>query len=240
MSYIQYWLFQFYINIIELIKDPKVWAPWLAFIGALIVCCINAWQSYLIRKQNRNAHKRQGFLETKLFYEKKLNQFYIPLRHYLENSKTLFKLFTKNKPNGFKTLTHLLEPHHKFDNSIVELNYSDRSIFEKILEIGEKMENLIYEKGFLAGDDEEFVGKYVPREKYSKLPYEEDMTILSLLVTHIIVIRLAYQNKLGDAGVKYYEAFVFPNEVNVRVEEKIKELREKIATCESKIELLIK
>jgi len=60
------------------------------------------------------------------------------------------------------------------------------------------------------------------------------MTILSLLVSHIVVIKLAYDKKLIGNSDKF-KGFVFPNEINVRVDEKIIQLNGKIENCEALI-----
>jgi hypothetical protein len=131
----------------------------------------------------------------------------------------------------------LLNPSQKFgiENIEVVLNVNDKSILTKIFEIGEQMENLIYNKSYLIGDDNEFVKAYSPREKYKNYPYEKDMTILSLLISHIVVIRLAFEGKLtGD--LERFEGFVFPNEINDRVDEAIEKLNSKIRKCEALIQ----
>ncbi|WP_299313277.1 hypothetical protein [uncultured Aquimarina sp.] len=215
--------------------DAKIIASWVAFLGTLIIAAISIWQNYLIRKDTKKAENRKRIQTEKLGYEEKLKKFYIPLRTYLENSKTLYKIFRKNKPQDFRVLTYLLNPEQLYDGKKVMLSTSDRAILDKVFEIGKKIEKLIYESSYLIGDDKEFIQKYIPREEYSHLPYEKDMTILSLLVSHIIVIRLAYNSKLIDADWKTFESFVFPNEVNIRVDEKIDYLKKKTGECEGKI-----
>lgn len=215
--------------------DAKIISAWVVFLGTLIVSGITLLQNYLIRKDTKKEEKRKRIIEEKINYEKKLNEFYIPLKHYLENSKTLFKIFIRDKPKGFRTLTYLLDPNQLYAKSIVTLSEADKAILDKIFEIGLKIEKLIYEKSYIIGDDEEFVNNYIPRDEYSHLPYEKEMTILSLLVSHIVVIRLAYNNKLKDANIKTYESFVFPNEINLRVDEKISFLKKIIGECEGKI-----
>jgi len=215
--------------------DGKIISAWVAFLGTLIVSGITIWQNIQIRRDKRQEEKRKRILERKISLERKLNEFYLPLRHHLENSKTLFKIFIKDKPNGFRTLTYLLDKKQLYDGKTVTLNSSDKAIFEKILEIGEKIENLTYAKSYLAGTDPEFVSNYKPRDKYAQIPYIKDMTILSLLVSHVVVIRLAYNGKLKGGNPETYKTFVFPNEVNIRVQEKIQELRNEIGKCEGQI-----
>lgn len=219
--------------------DSKIIAAWVAFLGTMILSGITLFQNYLIRKDTKKEEKRNRIIDEKLKYEKKLREFYIPLKQYLENSKTLFKIFIKDKPKGFRTLTYLLNPNQLYNKSTVILSQADKAILDKVFEIGVKIEELVYKKSYIVGDDEEFINYYIPREEYSHLPYEKDMTILSLLVSHIVVIRLAYNGKLKGANPKTYESFVFPNEINLRVIEKINDLTKKIGECEGKLIVLI-
>ncbi|PNW27809.1 hypothetical protein [Formosa algae] len=217
--------------------DARIIGSWVAFGGTMIVAALTLWNNYNIREDSKKEQKRLRLVETKLKHQQKLSEFYIPLRHYLENSKTLFKIFMKDKPERFRTLTYLLNPSQKYgdENINVLLNENDKSILAKVFEIGEKIEDLIYNKSYLIGDDNEFVKAYSPREKYKDLPYEKDMTILSLLISHIVVIRLAYDGKLIGSTAKF-EGFVFPNEINIRVDEAIKKLNTKIGECEALIQ----
>lgn len=216
--------------------DPKIIASFVAFLGTLTVAGFTLWNNHRIREESKKEQTRKRLEEARDIHQIKLSEFYIPLRHYLENSKTLFKIFKKGKPEKFRTLTYLLNPTQKYEGQIqVSLDKNDRSILSKIFEIGEKIESLIYTKSYLAGDDEEFVKSYEPREKYKDLPYEKDMTILSLLISHIVVIRLAYDQKL-IGNPENFESFVFPNEINVRVDEKIEDLNKKIRNCNVSIQ----
>ncbi len=215
--------------------DAKIISAWVAFFGTLVVSGITIWQNFQIRKDNKKEERRKRVIDEKLNYEKKLNDFYIPLRHCLENSKTLFKIFIKDKPENFRTLTYLLDKDQLYGDAKVRFNNSDKALIESIIEIGKKIENLIYKKSYLIGNDDEFVNNYIPRADYSHIPYENNMTILSLLVSHIVVLRLAYKDELDEANVELYEGFVFPNEVNIRINEKIESLRTKISLCQAKI-----
>lgn len=209
--------------------NVQVVAALIAFIGTLIVALLTLYNNYKIRGDSKKAIKREEINKEISKYEAKLNEFYVPLRQYLENSKTLFKIFVKNKPANFRTLTYLLNQSQTYgtNNTQITLNKNDKSILEQILQIGEKIEALIYEKSYLIGDDKDFVQDYLPREGYSHIPYEQDMSLLSLLVSHIVVIRMAYNNNLlGE--VDKFEGFVFPNEINVRVTEQIEKLEKLI------------
>ena len=60
------------------------------------------------------------------------------------------------------------------------------------------------------------------------------MTLLSLLASHLVTIRMAFNDDLSGQKSNF-EGFVFPNEVNTRVNEKIIELESKISSIEAQI-----
>jgi len=138
--------------------DAKIIASFVAFTGTMIVAGFTLWNNNKIREDSKKGQKRIGLVNKKLKHQQKLSEFYIPLRHYLENSKTLFKIFMKDKPEKFRTLTYLLDRTKEYGDKPIQviLNNNDNSILSKIFEIGEEIEKLIYNKSYLIGDDEEF------------------------------------------------------------------------------------
>jgi hypothetical protein len=225
----------YYTNSILLFFSAEVNASIITFIATLIVAAFSIHQNFLSRRDINNNIKRVDLTEKKQIIENKLNEFYIPLRHHLEHSNTLYKILKKGKPNDFKTLIFLLERNKKNgDVKKVKLSKNDISLIKAILKIGKKIEKLIHKKSYLIGDDNEFVKEYIPRTEYEKETYEKDMTLLSLLSSHIVTIRMAFNEDLSGQ-VDKFKGFVFPNEVNIRVNEKIDELEVKVNSYESEI-----
>jgi hypothetical protein len=225
-----------YSNSILLSFSAEVNASIITFIATLIVAAFSIHQNYLTRRDNKKNISRVDLIEKKLVIENKLNEFYIPLRHHLENSKTLFKILKKGKPDKFRTLTYLLDREQKYGEGKVkvELSKNDKSLIKAIIRIGKKIEKLVYEKSYLIGDDIEFVKEYVPRKKYEDIFHEKEMTLLSLLTSHLVTIRMAYKGDLSGQKEKF-EGFVFPNEINIRVNEKIDQLESEIIFYDSEI-----
>lgn len=225
-----------YISSILLFFSAEVNASIITFIATLIVAAFSIQQNYLTRRDNKNNIKRIELIEKKQIIENKLNEFYIPLRHHLEHSNTLYKILKKDKPNDFKTLIYLLERNSKKSDDVAKfkLNKNDISLIKAILKIGKNIEKLIHEKSYLIGDDNEFVKEYVPRIEFANETYEKNMTLLSLLSSHIVTIRMAFNDDLSGQ-INKFKGFVFPNEVNIRVNEKIDELENKLNSYESDI-----
>ncbi|MDM1392197.1 hypothetical protein HX047_01640 [Myroides marinus] len=216
-------------------------APTIAFIGTMVVAGISIYHNRKTTKENRKFIERNDLVERKKEIEKKINEFYIPLRSHLEQSKTLFKIFMKDKPNDFRTLTYLLNPAQEYGESkiVVELNENDKSLLEIIINIGEKIENLINEKGWLIGHDIEFVEHYQPSEGYKHINYDKDLNLINLLISHIIAIRLAFKGQI-KGQINKFEGFVFPNEINSKITKKIEALKQEIKVLELQIENTVK
>ncbi|MDQ6532112.1 hypothetical protein [Flavobacterium sp. LHD-85] len=212
-----------------LFYSAEVDAAFIAFVGTFIIALISIHQNWLSNKNNKKNIERISIIDKRQAIENKLNEFYIPLRHHLEHSKTLFKIFAKDKPVNFRTLTYLLDKNQLYghNNVRVVLNKNDKSLLKTIIKIGRKIEKLIHEKSYLIGDDTEFVQEYIPRAQYSHITYENDMTLLSLLISHLVTIRMAFKEDLSGQ-INKFNGFVFPNEVNIRVNEKITELENKV------------
>jgi hypothetical protein len=75
--------------------DARIIGSWVAFGGTMIVAALTLWNNYKIREDSKKEQKRLRQVETKLKHQQKLSEFYIPLRHFLENSNTLNKILKK-------------------------------------------------------------------------------------------------------------------------------------------------
>lgn len=231
-------LFKLFLNQILIFMTPFI-GSLITFIGTLIVAGITIINSWIARKDTKKNNLILDLQSQKKVIEQKMNEFYIPLEHQLGYSKTLFKIFIINKPENFRTLTYLLEPTQIYPHQTmpVVLNDNDKALLENIISIGEKIESLIYDKSYLIGDDKEFVNVYVPSAGYEYMANNQDMSLLSLLLSHLLTIRLAFADKLKGDKEKF-ESYVFPNELNVRIATKLVELRQKITDLEQQITVL--
>ncbi|MDR6462681.1 hypothetical protein [Chryseobacterium sediminis] len=208
-------------------------------LAALIVAGITLYNFRIGRQDSKKNSKILDLQDKKKVIEEKINDFYIPLGHQLGYSKTLFKIFIVNKPEDFKTLTYLLDPDQIYSDigAKVILNENDNALLETIINIGQKVETLIYEKSYLIGDDLEFVDKYIPGDTYRYLTNPNDLSILNLLLSHIITIRLAFEKKLTGERSKF-ENYVFPAEINSKIDQKLLELRSILQNYDNQINAL--
>lgn len=234
-------IIQIYSSSIMDLSSAPVIASMIAFTGTITVAFISIFNNRKTTNENRRLIVRTDLIEKRKFIELKLNEFYIPLRHNLEQSKTLFKIFMKDKPDNFRTLTYLLNPEQEYgvEKTKVLLNQNDKALLEMIIEIGNRIETLIHEKSYLIGDDTEFVNNYKPSEGYRHVKYDEGLTLISLLISHLVTIRLAFNGKISGQVTKF-ESYVFPNEINSKVNIKINELEGRVISYESQILQLIK
>lgn len=91
--------------------------------------------------------KRKGRRES---ITKKLNEFYGPLYSYLKIIYEFNLLLKTNKPSDFRTLTHLLDPSKFYGDGVqVSLSNSDKKIISEIIDIEERIEELVTSKGGL-------------------------------------------------------------------------------------------
>jgi len=212
-------------------------ASLLTFFGTLIVAGISIYNNNITRKDSKKNNQIIDLQSQKKTIEQKINEFYIPLEHQLGYSKTLFKIFKVNKPEDFRTLTFLLDKAHIYTGQTapIVLNDNDKVLLENIITIGKKIETLIYDKSYLIGDDTEFVSAYNPGAGYeSYKPKDGDMSLLSLLLSHLITIRLASEDKLKGEKEKF-EQYVFPNEFNLRIKSKLEDLRQQLINLDKQI-----
>lgn len=237
---IKIFIHQYGHTIMSAFTAPVI-ASLIAFAGTIVVAIISIYNNKRTSRDNKRLVERTDLIEKSKIIDQKLNEFYLPLRHYLEHSKTLFKIFLKGKPEGFRTLTYLLDPQQRFgdEKKRIKLNSNDKALLRKIFEIGSSIEKLIHEKSYLIGSDEEFTKKYVPSEAYSHIKHDKELTLISLLLSHIIAIRMAFQGEISGETDKF-EGYVFPNEITSKVESKIRELETQLRNFESKISFLMK
>ncbi|MDI5950278.1 hypothetical protein [Flavobacterium yafengii] len=223
----------------DLFSAPVI-ASIITFTGTVIVAKISIQNNRKTSKENKKLIERTDLIEKRKVLEKKLNEFYIPLRYYLAQSKTLFKIFMKDKPNDFRTLTFLLDQECEYgeEKMRVILNQNDKALLKTIIDIGSKIETLIHEKSYLIGSDREFVDNYQPSEGYKHIPYDKDLTLINLLISHLVTIRMAFNCEI-KGQVDKFEGFVFPNEINSKINSKIEELENTLISYESKILNLI-
>jgi len=196
-----------------------------ALIGSVINSVIIFKNSAKVLKQSKYQIEYNRLNERKKYILKKLNEFYYPLRNYLQTSKSLYDLFIQGKPNGFRTLTYLLNPNQSYEDNVkVVLQGNDKILLEKIFEIGFEIEKLIAVKGGII-DDPEFTEKYTPSNAFADPMIVGNLSLLSLTKSHLNFIRLAYNgNLIGD--VEKFTVYVYPRELNKILDKIILELEE--------------
>lgn len=206
-------------------------------IGLIWTGIANLIRNNQILKNTKSQSKREQLKEKRDALQKKLDDFYYPLNNYLNDSKTLFKIFKEDKPVDFRTLTFLLNPTQLYNGNVVALTGNDHVLLKRIFEIGYEIEKLIHEKSSLVSDDPELMGKYVPDSAYAHLAYP-DLSIINLLTAHLRIIKNAYEGDLTGQMEKF-QVYVFPNEINGRVHNKISTLKNDIERLDKEMEAIV-
>jgi hypothetical protein len=186
---------------------------------------INYLHSQRVLDEHRLSEKRQILIA-------RLNEFYGPLLTYLSVIDSLHRLLFIGKPPEFRTLTYLLNPEQEYQTpsgrSKVVLSDSDRMLVEQILELEDKTEQHIIKNCGLV-EDSRLAFNYVPDPTETDIDPKvfENLGLLSILVSHFRVLRMAYERKIS-ADVKRYESYVYPRELNGILRANIKDLQSQL------------
>ena len=195
-----------------------------------------AMQAYNNRKTNeynlRILAEKKTEEQRKDIY-KRLNEFYGPFQQYLNKSLELYRIFSANKPDGFRSLTYFLDREQQYAGyGKVTLTKNEEAIFAEIISIGEKLEEIIVTKAGLVDDP-------ILRQDFTEEASGQESTgisgsngMLAFLGTHLLVMRLAYKGELqGDTQT--YSKYVFPRGLPNVVENNITRLNKELERLNS-------
>ena len=82
---------------------------WSTIISACSVIVVGT-VGFMTWRYNQATLREKRVAEKRASIAKQLNEFYGPLISYLNITKALHGIYTKDKPEGFRTLTYLLNP----------------------------------------------------------------------------------------------------------------------------------
>lgn len=204
----------------------------LAATASLIVAALTV---YFSRKNHKEMLADKRTEERKKEIYKILNEFYGPFQQYLNTSNEFYRILTKDKPKGFRTLPYLLNNDATFQNedgtySKAVLSEADREILNQIVAIGEKLEALIVEKAGLI-DDPVLRNDFVPNLPLTDVTLEKN-GLLAIARAHFQIIRLAHAGVLTGETEKFKD-YVFPRELPVKIEERIQKLQQELKELNS-------
>lgn len=220
----------------------------VSIIGSSVVLIGIVWNGCLSRQKSNellinSARQNQYNIlnESLIRLQTKLNEFYYPIKIYLEKSKNIYDVFKVDKPDNFRTLTYLLDKEQLYEGIPYQLNINDRAFLKQIFEIGVEIERIMAEKGTLI-DDPALIEPYSPSEEFIGddvgFPYPETKSLLSIAQLHLRFIRLAFDGEIvGNSD--NLSPYVFPRELNNIIENKIVELKRKIADVKEQQGILI-
>jgi hypothetical protein len=132
--------------------------------------------------------------------QRKLNEFYGPCQTLMRETKMLHDLFKHD--SEFRTLTELLKGR--------EFTGNDKVLLEQVMNVTDKISDLIVDKSGLIEDEE-----------------EELQELLSKARVHFRILRLGYNNDLsGDT--ERLKDFVYPKALDEEIERKKTELENRL------------
>lgn len=176
-------------------------SEFLGFIKDLGPVIVGLFGLFLGYHYNNKLLDSKNTEEKRKYIHKQLNEFYGPLQQLRNKSKHLYKIMIQCKPEGFRTLIALLEKNYSFSEN-------DKKLIEEIISIGKETEHLIVTKSGLVDNDD-----------FRKL--------LGKATAHFIVIRKAYEGAItGD--VDKFKDYVFPRELDEKIEKNVEILQQKL------------
>ncbi len=197
-------------------EESKTFLDYLIILSPVAISIFALALSYLAnlklsKQKDKELQKDYKLKETDLLekikeYErkeiyKKLNEFYSPLLILRSTSKALHDTFKNGRK--FRTLTELLGGSSYDGNDLVVLN--------EILVIGNKCKEIIFNNSGLI-DDVRLRDTHIPS-----------------LLNHFLIIQKAFDGKIKD-DVQRFENYVFPNEIDDILKEKVEELQQRLIT----------
>lgn len=204
--------------------NPQLWS---AVIAASISAAVAGTIGIMTWRYNKETLREKRVAEKRASIAKQLNEFYGPLISYLNITNALREIYTKDKPEGFRTLTYLLDPEQVYETNQgalkVALTESDRLILGEIIEIEEKIESLVVEKGGLV-DEPQLMFNYLNGTESAR---GSQLSLLAALIRHFRILKLAYTGKL-HGEIQRYKDFVFPTEIKGVLRKKFESLHREL------------
>ncbi len=189
-------------------KSDESAFPWkdLALTGATVAVAVISLM--LTHSSNKRTLLQKAYEDEIKDIQEKLNSFYGPFRQLLGTSENLYNEFRARQPDpeNFRTLTALLTGKQFTGN--------DKILLEQIIEITEKLDNLILSK--------------------SELIDERLQPTLWEASTHFRLIRLAHCGRMSGEPERF-EKFVYPRGLNTEIEAEIQRLRGQLENVRKRI-----
>lgn len=197
-------------------EEKKTFLDYVIVISPVLISIVALFFSYLAnrklaKQKEKELQKDFKLKETDLLekikeYErkeiyKKLNEFYSPLLMLRSTSKELHDTFKNGRK--FRTLTELLGGSSYDGNDLV--------VLDEILRIGNKCKEIIFNNSGLI-DDVRLRDTHIPK-----------------LLNHFLIIQKAFDGEIKD-DVQRFENYVFPNEIDDILKNKVEELQQRLIT----------
>jgi hypothetical protein len=168
----------------------------LISLGSLVIAGLAL---YFTNQQNKRmlyeAHRKEERDEI----NKKLDEFLGPYQQLLETSEAISNKLRENKPEGWRTLTALLNGEKLVGN--------DKFLFEHIMDITNQIEDIRIKHGGLIDD-------------------EDLRKLLAKAGAHFRILKSAYKGEISGE-VSRFADYVYPRGLNSQINDVIKALKDK-------------
>lgn len=222
--------------------DSKVWAAIIAAIASLIVAVLNFInQRKTLKIQSDTLANTINEIKISQ-YSRQLEEFYYPFKTYLSESARLYMVFRNGLPQDFRTLIYLIDNNYLFtdvsgNRQPVIISPKKMKIMNEIIAIEDKLYNLIISKGGII-EDEALCDIYTPNKNITDIVLNFDpnqpqnlpnnISLLSLFMVHCKLIKLAFDGELEKDNIEIYKIFVYPRELNQKLDDNIRLIKEEI------------
>ncbi|MEQ9103550.1 MAG: hypothetical protein RIE53_02510 [Rhodothermales bacterium] len=199
-------------------------APHVALIAALIALFVGVLGAVVNSYQIHKDSKRARLMDI----DNRLSKIYGPLNTYLNTLKVLHQVLVMGKPDGFRTLTHLVNPKTQYVQNgkkvMVTLSAADYSLIDSIIDIEKKVEELVLANSGLI-DEPSLALNYVPDPRFTDIELGYETSLLALALVHFRLLDLVRHNSANLVfSDEALSAYVYPRELNVKLQAKIRDL----------------
>lgn len=204
--------------------------------GSILIASIVALLGIVVTMRNHKV----DFLNEQISRRKdkitqQIVEFYVPIMTYLQISKALSRKLYAGKPKDFDLLSCLLGKDYLDEkNNKIQLTEKELKLLDSILELSDKIEDIINKKAGLV-EDKQLTMEYMPSKDITNITLDIDnknLGLLGLLLVHYKVIKSA-RTGIIQGDFKYYDQFKFPREIVSVIENNYKKLKNELEKTEN-------
>ncbi len=213
----------------------EIWVAIIALVGtffgvlANLVANIKNYKLTRLNLQMQNELKEReikikekefsvtGLKEQLKEINRKLIEFYEPVKKQLDTSYTFYKLFKEGFDEDFRALVYFLDK-----KNIDKLPKSKKILFQNVLKANDRIIELIDTKMGLI--DDEFYSEYHPDPKVTDVELTHGENILQVLKGHYSMMNDVFEGQFSTEDMDTVKNYIYPREFNKMLDNRIASL----------------